>query len=306
MLTALVILIAISLDLWLGEPRKYHPLVLFGQLANKVEHSYNGWQEKDANTNRALGTFALLVLLLPLTAVVWLLSQITFIGFFVSISILYFAIGLHSLRQHSRKIFAALEQDNLPKAQIFAGHILSRDTEKMNSTEVACATIESTLENGNDAVFGVLFWFAVAGAPGALLYRLANTLDAMWGYKTHRFQYFGWAAARLDDWLNWIPARLCALFYCLLGQTQQGFKCWSKQAKLWPGINPGAVITAGAGALGVKLGGDAYYQGCLRHRIVIGDGREPCAQDIQRSIQLTTKTNLIWALVLVTVYILFG
>jgi len=100
--------------------------------------------------------------------------------------------------------------------------MVSRDSAAI---EAVPATVESVLENGNDGVFGALFWFFIAGGAGALAFRLANTMDAMWGYKTPRYYYFGWAAARLDDVLDYIPARLTAIIYALLGHTRLALQC---------------------------------------------------------------------------------
>lgn len=104
--------------------------------------------------------------------------------------------------------------------------VVSRDTEGMDTSDVSRAAVESVLKNGSDAVFATLFWFALAGGAGALAHRLVNTLDAMWGYRTPRFLLFGWAAARLDDVLNWVPARLTAATYALLGCTRTALVCW--------------------------------------------------------------------------------
>ncbi|MDO8933472.1 MAG: cobalamin biosynthesis protein, partial [Rhodocyclaceae bacterium] len=124
----------------------------------------------------------------------------------------------------------------------------------------------------NDAVCGALFWFFILGGAGAVLYRLANTLDAMWGYKDARRIHFGWAAAKIDDVLNYVPARLTALTYALLGRARVAFACWRTQAGAWSSPNAGPVMAAGAGALGVQIGGAAIYHGVLEERPYLGAG----------------------------------
>jgi adenosylcobinamide-phosphate synthase len=160
------------------------------------------------------------------------------------------------------------------------------------------------LENGSDAVFAALFWFVVAGAPGVVLYRLSNTLDAMWGYRNARFERFGWAAAKIDDLLNYLPARLVALTYALLGRTALALRCWRTQAPLWDSPNAGPVMAAGAGALAVSLGGAAQYHGELHQRPALGAGPAPQARDIERALNLVNGGVLLW-LVLLVVWGLF-
>jgi adenosylcobinamide-phosphate synthase len=150
-------------------------------------------------------------------------------------------------------------------------------------------------------VFGALFWFALAGAPGALLYRLANTLDAMWGYRTPRYRCFGWAAARLDAALNFIPARLTALTYALLGNTAVALHCWRQQARAWDSPNAGPVMASGAGSLVVRLGGAANYHGVCEQRPALGAGNAPSAPDIARATALVQRGAWLWALLLLLV-----
>ena len=192
----------------------------------------------------------------------------------------------------------ALRSDDLDEARTRVGYLVSRQTSELDKTEVARAATESVLENGSDAVFAALFWFVVAGAPGVVLYRLSNTLDAMWGYRNERFERFGWAAAKIDDVLNYIPARLVALTYALLGKTRLALKCWRTQGPTWDSPNAGPVMAAGAGALGVELGGAAIYHGELHQRPPLGEGVPADADSIDRGWQLVQRGVWLWLLII--------
>jgi len=228
-------------------------------------------------------------------------SPTRYLGLLVSIAALYFALGHQSLREHAQRVHHALTKGDLEDARAKVGCIVSRDTGQMDAQAVASAAVESVLENGNDAVFGALFWFLIAGAPGVLLYRLANTLDAMWGYRTPRYLYFGWAAARLDDVLNFVPARLTALTYALIGHTRGALHCWRLQAGAWDSPNAGPVMAAGAGALGIGLGGGAYYHGEWEERPALGIGPRPDATAIPAALRLVRLGVILWLLVVVAI-----
>jgi len=147
-------------------------------------------------------------------------------------------------------------------------------------------------------VFSSLFWYLLAGLPGLVLHRLVNTLDAMWGYRTPRYLYFGRCAARLDDAMNWVPARLTALTYALLGNTRLALQCWREQSKAWDSPNAGPVMAAGAGALGVTLGGPAPYAVGIKQRPVLGSGQGATAQTVEGAISLVQRGVMLWLLVL--------
>ncbi len=190
---------------------------------------------------------------------------------------------------------AALQVGDLPLARERVGLIVSRDTADLDEERISRATVESVLENGCDAIFGALFWFALAWTPGVVLYRLANTLDAMWGYRTPRYRDFGWAAARLDDVLNWLPARLTALSYVLVGtRPTLAWRCWRDQAPMWKSPNAGPVMAAGAGALGLALGGPARYRGEWQQRPALGEGLAPRTEDIGRAVALVRRALWLW------------
>lgn len=293
-MTAILAVAAALLDGLLGEPRHFHPLVGFGRLAEALEARWNSVLDRQGTRARFLGVVAVLLLTAPFTAFAAWLESIPMFGAAFGVLALYAALGLRSLGEHAEAVETALAADDLAEARRRVGYMVSRDTGDMKADDVARAAVESVLENGNDAVFGALFWFMVAGAPGAVLYRLANTLDAMWGYKSERFFHFGWAAARLDDALNYVPARLAALTYALLGDARQALYCWRTQAGGWESPNAGPVMASGAGTLRLALGGPARYRGEWHVRPALGYGNPPGAEDIRHAADLVRRGVWLW------------
>jgi adenosylcobinamide-phosphate synthase len=303
-LIALIMIAALGLDWCLGEPRRWHPLVGFGAYALRLEAWLHGGDSHNTSAARWRGLWAVLLAVGPPTLLCALLIELPWGAVPLQIAVLYLTIGHRSLREHALQVSEALNHADLAAARHRVGLIVSRDTGAMQPVEVARAAVESVLENGNDAVFGALFWFALVGAPGALLYRLVNTLDAMWGYRTPRYRYFGWAAARFDDALNYIPARLTALTYSLVGHVAGALRCWGNQAAQWESPNAGPVMAAGAGSLHVSLGGPAFYHGHWKPRPPLGQGPEPQAHDIVRALRLLARALVLWIAAAITADVL--
>ena len=287
----LAALAAFGLDRLLGEPARLHPLVGFGWLVSRVETLLNRGGEA---RRRIAGVLAWALVVLPFVALAGALKRDDLAGWLIDVLLLYLALGGRSLAEHAERVGADLARGDLVAAREHVGWIVSRDTSQLDQAGVAKACVESTLENGNDAVFGALFWFVLFGGPGAVLFRLANTLDAMWGYRNARFNAYGWAAARIDDVLNYLPARLTALSYALCGETRRALACWKTQAPHWESPNAGPVMAAGAGSLGLILGGAAIYHGQIEERPPLGDGEPARGTDIARAVRLLRRASALW------------
>ena len=287
---ALLLVAGLVLDLLLGEARRWHPLVGFGKLAATIERRLNR-----GSARLLRGSVAWALAVLPPSLLFLVLADVA--GLWLHAVLLYLCIGLRSLRDHTLPIYEALRAGDLAQARTLTARIVSRDTANAEEADLAKASAESLLENGNDAVFGTLFWFILFGGPGAVLFRLANTLDAMWGYRSERFNLFGRCAARVDDVMNYLPARLTALSYVLLAGPgrARAWQCWRTQAPAWSSPNAGPVMASGAGALGISLGGAAVYDGAVEQRPPLGSGPAAGAGDILRAWQLVWRTACMWA-----------
>mgnify|MGYP000025780638 CR=1 FL=1 len=289
----LILLGAWLLDQGLGEPRRYHPLNGFARLAGWLEGRLNRRGLAPAARRRA-GLLAVVALVAPPVLATALLASAP-LGWVAEGGLLYLCLGGRSLHEHARAVAGPLGRGDLAVARTAVSRVVGRDTRAMDAGEVARASVESTLENGNDAVFATLFWFLIGGAPAAVAHRLVNTLDALWGYRTERFAAFGRTAARLDDLLGWIPARLTAATYAVVSRRPQA--SWAAvrdQAGHWPGSNPGTVLAAGAGALGATLGGTATYAEGVRERPTLGAGAPAGTAHVERAAALVERGVWLW------------
>lgn len=308
------LLLALLLDRCFAEPSRFHPLVGFGRYAYWLEARLNTHtgEAEGASVNaspfksRLLGGLALGFAVIPFMCLAGFTAEAVRGSAWGSVLfgalLLYLAIGWQSLLQHAQAIAEPLDAGDLPAARAAVSMIVSRDALALDESGVAKAATESVLENGGDAIFSAIFWFLIAGAPGVVLYRLANTLDAMWGYKNARFLYFGWASARFDDVLNFVPARLTALSYALMGSTQAALQCWKQQGFTWKSPNAGPVMSAGAGALNVSLGGAASYHNGLQDRPALGPdsgvGMAPSAVSVFGACALVNRSLWLWCALL--------
>lgn len=301
LISALILLFALWMDRLLGEPAKFHPLVGFGWLVSKIEISA---RKLNYLTVRQQGIVAWVMAVIPVTlttvALLVLVAQLSLALYMVlSTVFVYLTLGGRSLIEHADNIYKPLQAKDITSARSQVSLIVSRNTEDMSEQNITSSTIESVLENGNDAVFAPMFWFIVLGAPGAVLFRLANTLDAMWGYKTEQYLNFGRFTAKTDDILGWIPARLTATIYAFQGHFYKATTCWRTQAKQCSSPNGGVVMTAGAGALNVMIGGPTYYHGVLHDKKPMGCGEIATWHVIPKANQLISKGSFALSYVLV-------
>jgi adenosylcobinamide-phosphate synthase len=287
-LTLLILVpLALLLDRFLGEPSRFHPLVGFGTMANWIESRLNHAVDDKVLFRR--GVVAWIIVVMPIAWIVYVIDhQIE--GVWMGALCGWLAIGWHSLVDHGRAVAQALANNELDNARLRTAYLVSRDTTELDGSALSRATIESLLENGSDAIIAPLFWLMMLGAPGVVMYRLSNTLDAMWGYRNERFEYFGKFTALVDDVLNYIPARMTAFLYMFSGNSQQAWRAWVTQGSRWYSPNAGVVMASGAGALTLKLGGNAVYFGIEKQRPVLGGENRPEPGDIYRALRLINRS----------------
>lgn len=272
------VLAAFGVDLLFGDPRWLpHPVKFIGRFAAAIEAPLL----RSFSNARLAGIVAVLAVLSVTGLVAFALIAGAarlhpIAGDIVSIALLYTCFAGRDLASHSHRVYRALAADDLPEARRRVAMLVGRDTEHLDEPEVVRGTVESVAENMVDGVTAPLFFAVLGGPVGALLYKAVNTLDSTFGYKTERYLQFGWASARLDDVVNYLPARLTAPLVvftsALLGLRPLGaWRIFRRDGHKHPSPNSGLTEAAVAGALGVQLGGLNYYFGEPSERPRMGD-----------------------------------
>ncbi|SNT23499.1 cobalamin biosynthesis protein [Rhodococcoides kyotonense] len=285
------LLLGLALDRAVGDPRRYHPVAGFGQFAGRLER-------RTYRDSRIAGVVHVTVLVggsVGIGAVATGLVRRS--GVLAETALVaaatWAALGGTSLAHTGTRMARHLEDGDLGAARELLPSLCGRDPSVLDEAGIARASVESVAENTSDATVGVVFWGAAAGVPGILGYRAVNTLDAMIGYKSPRYRRFGWFAARLDDVVNIVPARLTGLLTVLLapavgGRAADSVRAWRHDASRHPSPNAGVAEATAAGALGIRLGGRTEYAHGVEIRPTLGTGREPTASDIGRAARLST------------------
>lgn len=287
--TALGLALGAGADLLLADPRRRHPVAGFGTVALALER--RTWRD-----SRSAGAAHVLLLTGATTALGVALDRGTrrqpVARTLVTAVATWSVLGGTSLGRAATTVQRALDAGDLPAARTALPALAGRDPAGLGVPELSRATVESVAENTSDAAVAPLVWGTVAGLPGLLAYRAVNTLDAMVGHRSPRYERFGWAAARLDDVANWLPARITAALTVacapLVGGSARGaLRVWLRDGAAHPSPNSGRCEAAAAGALGLRLGGRNVYGSRVEVRPTLGDGHRPGSADIRRAVRLS-------------------
>ena len=296
------IMIGFIIDLFLGDPYSLpHPVRLIGTLIARLEMTVRKRFERNLRT----GGIILSVIVLTASTAVPLAILFAFykmnlwLGIAAESVMCYYLIASKCLRNESMKIYRAINENDVEKARKAVSMIVGRDTEKLDETGIIKAAVETVAENASDGVTAPLMYISVGGAALGFFYKAANTMDSMIGYKNEKFADIGKFAAKLDDFLNFIPSRLTALImifsaYLLKFNGRNAFKIWRRDRRKHASPNSAQTESVCAGALEIQLAGDAYYFGELHKKEYIGDNIRPVEnEDIRRANRLMYCTSVI-------------
>lgn len=286
--TSLGILVGYFADTVLGDPKRAHPVALYGKAAAALERRM--WAD-----SRVWGAAHVFLAVGAPVALGRGLSVATrgspCARFAVTALSTWTVLGGRGLAEEATVMSRLLGSEDIEAARARLGHLCGRSSGALDNAELSRATVESLAENTSDAVVAPLVWGSFAGIAGLLGYRAVNTLDAMIGHRSPSYARFGWAAARCDDVANLLPARLSALLTSVAapvvgGSASRVLRVWKADGAAHPSPNAGVVEAAFAGALGLRLGGTSTYHGQREERGVLGDGRAPNSRDLDRVVRL--------------------
>lgn len=301
---ALGLVLGYGADRVFGDPRRFHPVAGFGQTAAALERKFYA----DSRV-RGVAFEGILVGGATFAAV---LAQRTarppLARVLLTAAVTWAVLGGRSLEREAAAVHDLLAAGDLDGARTRLRNLVGRDTAALSPDEIARAVIESVAENTSDAVVTSFVWGAVAGVPGLVMHRTANTLDAMVGHHNPRYERFGWAAARFDDAIGLPGSRLSGLLTVAAGPDRRAaLDAWRRDASGHPSPNAGVIEASFAGALGIRLGGtNTYYGNRQEHRALMGSGRAPVPDDIPRTNALARRVGIGAALVAATVCLLRG
>ncbi len=289
-------LLALVLDRYFPDRGGFKLWAWYGDWADSIEQRFNGG-------SRANGVSAALLATVPILLGVFLahyiLSEISwFLAFMFDILAVYLCVDLFRLGNVAEAVSSALENNDVPQAAQHLRALTGKETAETTEAGVAHAAVETVLKQANSLVIAPLFWFIVLGPFGVVLQHMASILDKLWGHRDERYSEFGWAVARLDDLIGWIPARITAISYAVMGSFEDALHCWRRKAGMWSDINSGPLLASGLGAMHMTNceeteEEDAYGNKIVRPSILAD------AAHVRRVMALVWRVLLFWLAVAV-------
>lgn len=299
----LVIFLALLLDLIVGDPHCIpHPVVAIGKMIKVLDNTLR----RDWLNERLAGILLLSIVLFSTAAATFcilkLLSEVYYLlGWFAALLVSSSCLASRSLHKESARVVSALLTGDLPTARLYLSYIVGRDTDQLEEAEIWRAVVETVAENTSDGVIAPMFWLAIGGPVAAMAYKASSTLDSMVGYRNDRYIKFGWASAKMDDLLNYIPARISALLFVIAAPLSgcsaiAAMRIIFRDRLKHSSPNSGHPESAAAGALGVRLGGPSSYGGKYSLKEYIGDNLQPLDERTYRGmIKLMYISTLLMA-----------
>jgi adenosylcobinamide-phosphate synthase len=290
----IAILLAVALDRFVPDRHGFKPFAWYRDWAESIEQRFNGG-------SRLHGVAAVLLAIVPIVLGValarYVLSEISpILAFVFDVLMLYVCLDIYRLGSGARAIADALEAGDVREADAQLKELAGKSAATLSEAGIAHATVEAVLKQGNALIISPLFWFILLGPVGVVLQRLACILDKLWGHRYERFVEFGWAAARLDDLLQWIPARITALSYAIMGSFEDALHCWRRRVGVWSDINSGPLLASGFGAMHMQncegMGEISEYDEPVASLSVIPD-----ANHIRGVVALVWRVLLFWLVI---------
>lgn len=289
----IIVLLAILLDHLIPDRQGIKPFAWYRDWAESIEERFNGGK-------RTHGIGAVMLATLPIVAGVMLIHYILGeLGWILRVAfdvvVLYLCLDVHRLGKTANAISNALESGELSEADDKLRELIGKGVPERTEANIARAAVEGVLKQGNSLIVSPIFWFILLGPFGAVLQRLSCILDSLWGHRYERFAEFGWAAARFDDLMGWVPARITALSYALMGSFEDALHCWRRRVGVWSDINSGPLLASGFGAMHMQIceaPEEGEYEERTSDLAVIPD-----AGHVQRAVALVWRMLLLWLVI---------
>lgn len=308
------VIIGFLLDAVFGDPYNMpHPIRIIGNLISKLDKLL--YRDDTSDRQKFIRGMILALTVIVLSAVCPLIILIIcyriniYAGVIVQGVMCYYLIAAKCLKTESMKVYSAIEKDDTEGARYAVSMIVGRDTDRLDRNGIIKAAVETVAENTSDGVTAPLFYMIIGGAVLGFVYKAVNTMDSMIGYKNDKYMYFGRFAAKLDDILNYIPARLTAVFMIIAAfisgdNGRNAFKIWRRDRRKHKSPNSAQTEAVCAGALEIQLAGDAYYFGKLLKKDTIGDDLRPIEnEDIKRANVLMYVTSVLMPAVMMLIIV---